>query len=126
MSRRSGSKGSAPTTASGSEKEPPAIDLLTGIRTGQLAAAAQGRSDGRITLSLKNQTDSKLRVILPPGLMVSGVSGQFGGGMGGMGGGMGGGWAVEWAVAWAAVWAAVWAAAWAVAEVAWAVAWAVA
>ena len=41
-------------------------------------------------MSLSNRTHAKLRVVLPPGLIVSGATGQFGGGMGGMGGGMGG------------------------------------
>src|SRR3954452_7484196 len=58
--KKPASKGHTTTTSADNEKEPPAIDVLTGIRTGQLAAAAEGRSDGRITLSLKNRTDSKL------------------------------------------------------------------
>ena len=51
---------------------------------------AEGTGDGRMTLSLTNRTNPKLRVVLPPGLIASGATGQFGGGMGGMGGGMGG------------------------------------
>jgi len=38
-----------------------------------------------MTLSLKNRTGTKLRVVLPPGLIVSGATGQFGGGMGAWG-----------------------------------------
>jgi hypothetical protein len=71
--------------------DPLSTDVLTGLRSGQLSATATGRRDGRITLSVTNQTNSRLRVVLPPGLLVSGTTGQFGGGMGGMGGGMMGG-----------------------------------
>ncbi len=42
-----------------------------------------------MTLSLTNRTGRKLRVVLPPGLIVSNATSQFGG-MGGFGGGMGG------------------------------------
>ena len=65
------------------------IDVLQGIRSGELTATAEGSGDGRMTLNLTNRSPRKLRVVLPPGLIASGVSGQFGG-MGGMGGGMGG------------------------------------
>jgi len=77
------------TPAQSSESEPASIDVLEGIRTGQISAVARGKGDGQITLSLTNKTSTKLRVVLPPGLIVSGATGQFGG-MGGMGGGMGG------------------------------------
>ncbi len=78
------------TATQASDKEPVSIDVLEGIRTGKIGATASGKGDGRITLSLKNKTNTSLRVVLPPGLIVSGTTGQFGGGMGGMGGGMGG------------------------------------
>ena len=75
---------------------------------GDISVKAEGSGDGRMTLSLTNRTKRHLRVVLPPGLIASGVTGQFGGmggggmggggmggmgggGMGGMGGGMGGG-----------------------------------
>src|SRR5689334_17251730 len=64
------------------EKELSTIDVLAGLRSGQLSGSAEGTGDGRMTLSLKNRTDRKLRVVLPPGLIVSGATGQFGGGMG--------------------------------------------
>ena len=69
-------------------------------------------ADGRMTMTVTNRTRRQLRVVLPPGIIAQGATGQFGG-MGGGGGGMGGGmgWAVAWAAAWAVVaWAAVWAA----------------
>ena len=68
----------------------PTVDVLKGVKSGQLSVTAEGTGDGKITLSLTNRTNTKLRVVLPPGLIASGATGQFGGGMGGMGGGMGG------------------------------------
>ena len=45
--RQTATKGNSLSKGAGSEKEPPMIDILTGIRAGQLAATAEGRSDGR-------------------------------------------------------------------------------
>ena len=57
-----------------------------------------------MTLTVTNKTRRQLRVVLPPGIIAQGATGQFGG-MGGGGGGMG---AAAWvAVAWAAAWAVV-------------------
>src|SRR5271157_5716814 len=42
-----------------------------------------------MTVSVTNNTKKQLRVVLPPGIIAQGATGQFGG-MGGMGGGMGG------------------------------------
>ncbi len=94
----------------------PTYNLLEAMNQGLVDVQATGRDDGRMTVSVTNQSQKQLRVVLPPGLIAQGASGQFGGmgGMGGGGGGMGGGaWAaVAWVVAWVAVaWAAVaWAA----------------
>jgi hypothetical protein len=67
-----------------------AVNLFDGLRDGRLAAIAEGRGDGRMTLSITNQSSTRLRVVLPPGLVASGASGQFGGGgIGGPGGGFG-------------------------------------
>ena len=63
------------------------LDLLEGLRTGVVSVDAEGTGDGRMTLSVTNRSDRQLRVVLPPGLIASGATGQFGG----MGGGMGGG-----------------------------------
>ena len=60
------------------------ISLLEGIRTGAINAQATGTGDGRMNITVQNKTNRRLRVILPPGLIASGASGQFGG----MGGGM--------------------------------------
>ena len=108
--------------------EIPAVNLLDAIRDHQVSVQAEGTGDGRMTMSLTNRTKRKLRVVLPPGIVAQGATGQFGGmggmggGMGGMGGGMGGmgmaawaGWAEGWAgwaaEGWAAAVSEVWAAA---------------
>jgi hypothetical protein len=67
------------------------LSLFEAVRQGDVSVKAEGSGDGRMTLSLTNKTKRPLRVVLPPGLIASGATGQFGG-MGGMGGGgMGGG-----------------------------------
>jgi len=85
----------APTTAPAqakatpSEEIVPAVDLLTAVKQGDVSVKAEGIGDGRMTLSVTNKTQRKLKVVLPPGLIASSATGQFGGmgGMGGMGGG---------------------------------------
>ena len=73
------------------DKSVPTYDLLAAAKQGLVTVKAEGLGDGRMTLSVHNRTKKELRVVLPPGLIASGASGQFGG-MGGMGGGgMGGG-----------------------------------
>ena len=72
------------------------MDLLEVSRKGLVSVQAEGRGDGRMTVSVTNRTKHRLRVVLPPGIIARGAMGQFGG-MGGMGG--------RWA-AWVAVWAA--------------------
>ena len=94
------------------EKGVTTYDLFDAAKKGLVTVSAEGIGDGRMTLSVHNRTKKQLRVVLPPGLIASGASGQFGGWA----------WAAAWAVAWAA-WAAVWAA-WAAAWAAWAAAWA--
>ena len=71
----------------------PEMDLLEASRQGLVSVQAEGRGDGRMTVSVTNRTKRQLRVVLPPGLIAQGATGQFGGmgGMGGMMGGMGGG-----------------------------------
>ncbi len=73
------------------ESAPATINLLEGVRSGKLAVDARGTGDGRMVLEVTNRSRRTLRVVLPPGLIASGVTGQFGG-MGGnnMGGNMGG------------------------------------
>ena len=94
--------------------EEPGISLLDAARSGAVAVSAEANGDGRMTIKVANQTNKKLKVVLPPGLIATSATGQMGGGMGG--------WAAA-AVAWVvAAWVvAAWAAAaWVVA--AWAAA----
>ena len=75
------------------ELEPAEFSLLDAMQKGLIGVKAEGRGDGRITISVTNRTTHRLRVVLPPGIIAQGASGQMGGmggGMGGMGGGMGG------------------------------------
>jgi hypothetical protein len=73
----------------------PEVNLLDAIRDRMVSVKAEGIGDGRMTLSVTNRSGKKLRVVLPPGIIAQGATGQFGGmggmGGGGMGGGMGGG-----------------------------------
>jgi hypothetical protein len=69
--------------------EEPGINLLDAARSGSVVVEAEGTGDGRMMIKVTNQTNRKLKVVLPPGLVASGATGQMGG-MGGMGGGMGG------------------------------------
>src|SRR5262245_40993190 len=64
------------------EKDVPTYDLFDAVDKGLVTVSAEGDGKGRMTLSVKNRSKTQLRVILPPGLIASGVSGQFGG-MGG-------------------------------------------
>jgi hypothetical protein len=83
-------------TRSGSKRDKAAADqsvqeinLFNAVRDGLVSVKAEGRGDGRMTLSLTNRSRRALCVVLPPGLIAQSATGQFGG-MGGMGGGMGG------------------------------------
>jgi hypothetical protein len=71
----------------------PTVDLFDGLRQGTVSVSAEGTGDGRMALSVTNNSNRPLRVVLPPGLLASGATGQFGGGGfgGGGGGGFGGG-----------------------------------
>ncbi|MDR3636595.1 MAG: hypothetical protein P4L84_22525, partial [Isosphaeraceae bacterium] len=71
------------------QKEAQEISLLDAVRQQLVTVEAEGTGDGRMTLNVTNQSSRRLNVVLPPGLIASGATGQFGG-MGGMGGGMGG------------------------------------
>jgi hypothetical protein len=76
------------TSSAAGRAEVLTIDLLQAGREGLISVQAQGRSDGRMTVSLANRSRRALRVVLPPGIIAEGITGQFGGmgGMGGMGG----------------------------------------
>jgi hypothetical protein len=70
----------------------PEINLLDAQRHGLVSIQAEGGGDGRMTVSVINRTERPLRIVLPPGIIAQGTTGQFAGigGMGGMGGSMGG------------------------------------
>ena len=70
--------------------EPAAVDLVAGTRAGTLASRAEGTADGRVLITVTNKSKHPLNVVLPPGLIATGATGQFGAGGGG-GGGIGGG-----------------------------------
>src|SRR5689334_13678784 len=96
--RPSASAGDKAGPGSGQVKdETPTVNLLDAMRKGSVSVQAEGRSGGRITVSLTNRTRKPLRVVLPPGIIAQSATGQMGGmmggmgGMGGRGGGMGGG-----------------------------------
>ena len=84
-----------PTTTAPADE--PGVNLLEAARSGSVSLEAEGTGDGRMMIRVTNRTGRKLKVVLPPGLVASGATGQFGGmggggmGGGGMGGGMGGG-----------------------------------
>jgi hypothetical protein len=84
---RSGKKAGPPGPKDTSDT--PTINLLDAMRDHLVSVQAEGIGDGRMTMSLTNRTRKTLRVVLPPGIVAQGATGQFGG-MGGMGGGMGG------------------------------------
>src|SRR5262249_16904815 len=78
---------SEPTKGAG-DGAAPAVGLFDGLRRGTVAVSAEGTGDGRMVLSVTNRSARPLRVVLPPGLIASGSTGQFGGGgFGGAGGG---------------------------------------
>src|SRR6516162_3440628 len=75
-------EGAAPAL-SDAEKEGPSYSLFDAVKQGFVSADAEGDGNGKMTISVHNRTKKPLRVVLPPGLIASGASGQFGG-MGGM------------------------------------------
>jgi hypothetical protein len=97
-SKKDRAKGPAEPAQVKPADEVPSVDLLDALRSGKVSVKAEGIGDGRITVSVTNRTEKKLRIVLPPGIIAQGATGQFGGmggmgggGMGGMMGGMGGG-----------------------------------
>src|SRR4051794_39464892 len=90
-------RGEEPAAAASKPAPVPGLSLLDALHSGAVATDTEGTGDGNMAIRVVNQTNRKLRIILPPGLVASGATGQFGGmggmgggGMGGMGGGMGG------------------------------------
>src|SRR5271166_4261128 len=71
---RSASKSAAPTQKSGTKADAsiPEINLLEAQRQGLVSVTAEGRGDGRMTVSVTNRTRRPLRVVLPPGIIAQG------------------------------------------------------
>src|ERR1700722_13189943 len=89
QSTSQGSTANSSKPASTTETSTPEHDLLDAMKKGLVAVRAEGTGDGRITISVTNRTNRPLRVVLPPGIVAQGATGQMGGmGGGGMGGGM--------------------------------------
>ncbi len=61
------------------QAEIPTYNLLDAMRDGLVNVDAEGRDDGRLTMSVTNTSSRKLRVVLPPGLIAQGATGQMGG-----------------------------------------------
>src|SRR5262249_10175424 len=59
------------------EQEPPEVNLLEAMRQGAVSVQAEGLGDGRMKMSLTNRTSRPLRVVLPPGVVAQGATGQF-------------------------------------------------
>src|SRR5579871_5352985 len=53
----------APPSPGRVEDETPTLNLLDAMRKGSVSVQAEGRSDGRITVSLTNRTRKPLRVV---------------------------------------------------------------
>lgn len=53
------------------------IDILRAQRSGALEVEARGAGSDRVELRLRNQSNRRLHVVIPPGLVASSASGQF-------------------------------------------------
>ena len=56
--------------------EAPTISLFDGIRSGVLKVSGEGTGGDQMNLSVTNRSTERLRVVLPPGLLASGATGQ--------------------------------------------------
>ena len=59
------------------------VDLLGGRNAGDLEVIARGNGQEKVRLSIRNKSDHRLNVIIPPGLVASSAVGQPGGAGGG-------------------------------------------
>ena len=95
--------------------EIPEISLLDAARTGAVTVIAEGRDDGRMTVTVTNRTRRRSALSFPPASSPKAQPARWVAWVE---------WAAEWvAAAWAEEWAAAWAAEWAVE---WVVEWAAA
>lgn len=68
----------APTKAFAAPLE--TVSVLQASKVGDLAMELRGAGETKVQISLKNTSDRKLKVVLPPGLVASSVTGQGRGG----------------------------------------------
>jgi len=67
------SKVPAKEKAAPTEQDIPTYNLLEAMNKGLVGVEAEGKGDGRMTVSVTNQTKGQLRVVLPPGLIAQGA-----------------------------------------------------
>jgi hypothetical protein len=71
-----------------SDHQPRSMDLLVAMQRKVVATKAEGMNDGRMLLSITNNSREPLRIVLPPGIVARNDTAKFGC-IGGMGCGMG-------------------------------------
>jgi hypothetical protein len=67
------------------------VSILPAQQKGLIKVETRGHGEGRVRMSIKNTSQTRLNVVIPPGLIATTVTAQAGGGFGGGGGGAGGG-----------------------------------
>ncbi|MGE3821467.1 MAG: hypothetical protein AB7I30_18815 [Isosphaeraceae bacterium] len=58
------------------------VSILDARKAGDLSVTVRGAGQRQVKMTLKNESDRRLQVVLPPGLVASSVAGQPGGGGG--------------------------------------------
>jgi hypothetical protein len=61
------------------------VDLLQASKAGELEVVARGHGQERVDFTIKNRTERRLNVVIPPGLVAASTVGQGRGGAGGGG-----------------------------------------
>ena len=67
----------------GAEAQAETVQVLAAEKAGALAIEVRGQGQDRVRVGLRNTSGRRLNVVLPPGLVASGMAGQAGGGGGG-------------------------------------------
>jgi len=66
----------------GDEAQSETVKVLDAEKAGRLAVEVRGHGQDRVRVTLKNTSDRRLNVVLPPGLVASSATGQGAGGAG--------------------------------------------
>ncbi len=66
------------------------VSLLPAQKKGLIKLETRGHGEGRVRMTIKNTSQTRLNVVIPPGLVAASATAQAGGGFGGGGGGGGG------------------------------------